>query len=83
MKSKKHITPAEAAKQLGISERTLANYRTEGRGPKWKKVDGKVMYENVAVKEYPSRQKRQSMWDRHEPVVLNWKAPAKTQHHDV
>lgn len=83
MKSKTHITPTETAKRLGISERTLANYRTEGRGPKWGKVDGKVMYENVAVNEYQSRQKRQAMWDHHEHVVLNWKAPAKTQHNDV
>lgn len=85
MKPKKYITPAEAAARMGINERTLANYRSEGHGPKWVKIKNRIMYEELTVKADLSRQKSRAFWERQQeqPIALNWKAPTKPQHHDV
>ena len=38
------LTPAEAAEYIGVSEGTLANYRSKGLPPKYSKPIGKVYY---------------------------------------
>lgn len=78
-----YITPAEAAKRMCISERALTNLRYEKRGPKWVKLKGKIMYDELTVKADLSRQRSASFWENQEPVVLNWRAPAKAPHLDV
>lgn len=38
----KYLTPREIAEQLGVDERTLANWRWRGDGPPWRKLgDGR------------------------------------------
>ena len=83
MKQKTYITPAEAAKRMGIGEKALANLRSEGRGPKFVKIKNRVMYEELTVKADLSRQKSAAFWKRSEPIALNWRAPAKAPHLDV
>jgi len=43
------LTPAQVAVQLGISEKTLANWRSLGHGPDSMKLGGRVRYEEAAV----------------------------------
>lgn len=38
------LTPAEMAARLKVSEKTLANNRSKGVGPKFRKVGGRVRY---------------------------------------
>jgi excisionase family DNA binding protein len=46
------LTNAEVARILGITPRTLENWRQQGRGPEYLK-DGKVVrYERAAVERY-------------------------------
>ena len=39
------VTPKEAAKFLGVSVNTLANWRVQRRGPPFKKQNSRVLYE--------------------------------------
>lgn len=45
------LTPAEVAGELRITEKTLANWRSLGRGPAFVKVGGRVRYRRQAVDE--------------------------------
>jgi hypothetical protein len=38
------MSRADAAKYLGISEKTLANRQAKGKGPRGKKVLGRIFY---------------------------------------
>ena len=40
-----YISAKEVERALGISEKTLANWRSQGRGPIYYKLGGKVRYE--------------------------------------
>lgn len=40
----KIYTTEEAAKYLGVSERTLQNWRGDGKGPKYNKPTDKLVY---------------------------------------
>lgn len=40
----KHLTPAELARRWGISEKTLANWRSLHRGPQAVKVGRSIRY---------------------------------------
>lgn len=44
-----YMTPEEAAPLLRISARTLANWRSKGIGPGYKKMGGKVVYSRASV----------------------------------
>lgn len=46
------LTAVEAAKVLGITPGTLANWRAYGTGPKYVKVGGRVRYHVADVKAY-------------------------------
>jgi predicted DNA-binding transcriptional regulator AlpA len=35
--------PAEVAEVLGVEEKTLANWRSQGKGPKYRKPGGKFV----------------------------------------
>lgn len=43
------LTPASAAVHIGVSEATLATWRSRGNGPAYIKRCGKVLYRRVAV----------------------------------
>jgi predicted site-specific integrase-resolvase len=44
------VRPQEAARFLGFSAKTLANWRYEGKGPKWVRRGGRIFYEYAALK---------------------------------
>jgi predicted DNA-binding transcriptional regulator AlpA len=46
------LRPAEVAEVLGVSERTLANWRCASAGPSYVKAGGRVGYRESAVEEY-------------------------------
>ena len=43
------LNPAEAAALLEVSERTLARYRSRGKGPAFERIDGQVRYARANV----------------------------------
>lgn len=38
------LTPSAAAERLGVKPATLAAWRTQRRGPTWRKIGGSVRY---------------------------------------
>ncbi|HEX5409185.1 MAG TPA: helix-turn-helix domain-containing protein [Gemmatimonadaceae bacterium] len=44
-------TPA-AARQLGLSERTVSNWRLQGRGPEYLKLGKRVLYSTHALERF-------------------------------
>lgn len=62
-----HLTPAETAKQLGLkSAGTLANWRAQGRGPRYVKHGRRVLYPVAAIEVY----KRESFTAQPSTAVL-------------
>jgi len=45
-------TPAELAAYLKKSEGTLANWRSQGKGPRWTKPGGSILYDWADVDEW-------------------------------
>lgn len=70
-----HLTPAQVAKKLDISEGTLANMRSKDMGPRWVKVGGKVVYKSEDVSRYISNNASSIYWNNKKPIALNWRAP--------
>lgn len=80
LKSKyKWISVKDAATKLNITERTLSKWRANGKGPKYKTERGIVKYEADSVSAHVNKHQTNG-FAKYEPVVLNWKAPAITQH---
>lgn len=54
MVGSEYLTPYALHKRWGaaISPKTLANWRTKCRGPRWAKIGGRVVYPLEAVLEY-------------------------------
>jgi hypothetical protein len=77
-KTSKYMTPAEVAKKLGMTEGTLANWRSKDMGPRWITVAGKIVYKSEAVSIYISNSASSIYWNTKTPIALNWKAPSKT-----
>lgn len=48
----KLLTTKEVADILKLSEQTIAQWRSEGRGPEWLKIVGVVRYEEEAVRSW-------------------------------
>ncbi|QOG13317.1 helix-turn-helix domain-containing protein [Arcobacter sp. FWKO B] len=58
-KNKITLNEATVAKIIGVSSSTLSNWRKEGLGPNYKKIDnGKVIYTKQAIAEWLSQTKR-------------------------
>jgi predicted site-specific integrase-resolvase len=49
-----HLNQRSLANRWGISEATLERWRTEGIGPKYLKLVGRVVYRLVDIEEYES-----------------------------
>lgn len=47
-------TPGRLAKYLELSEQTLANWRSRGRGPAWAKIGGQVRYRDRDIEAFIS-----------------------------
>jgi predicted site-specific integrase-resolvase len=58
----KHLNQAELAERWGVSEATLERWRSDGNGPIFMKLQGRVLYrlEDVELYEIQCRQKSTS-----------------------
>ena len=59
----RYLRTQEAARFLGLSERTLEKHRTYGTGPTYRKLGGRVVYRLEDVEEYEREQIRASTAD--------------------
>lgn len=50
--TEEYLTPAEAARPTRRSVRTLARMRAEGRGPKYHREGGRVLYPLSGLQEW-------------------------------
>lgn len=57
------IDPPSAAQEMGISNKTLANWRVLGKGPGHYKIGGKVMYRRAEVHAWLVQRRRTSTSD--------------------
>lgn len=50
----RHLTTAEVSKYFGgnLSVRTLNNWRSQGKGPKFLRLEGKIMYPIEELKKW-------------------------------
>lgn len=51
-----YLTPAELAKRLQRHKRTLANWRSAGKGPPWKTFGQSVYYPTDTLLDWEARQ---------------------------
>lgn len=49
------LSPYEVAAQLGISAKTLANWRSRGQGPEYQKIGSRVGYRPVDLRRFLKR----------------------------
>ena len=54
------LTRDAAASELGLSRKTLDNWRVAGRGPKFCKLGARVLYPQSEIDAYKARNLRQS-----------------------
>jgi predicted DNA-binding transcriptional regulator AlpA len=55
-----HINQRQLAKRWGVSERSIERYRTEGTGPCYLKINGRVVYSVIDVEAWEQSRKRLS-----------------------
>jgi hypothetical protein len=48
----RHLNVAQAAEYLGVGESTLNKARVSGRGPKFSKVLGRIIYRQEVLDQY-------------------------------
>lgn len=51
---KKYLRPNEVAEILRVSPKTLANWRSLGKGPDWHRHGGLVVYPSAGLDTFPS-----------------------------
>lgn len=69
----RHLRTIEAARYLGLSDRTLEKHRTYGTGPIYRKIGGRVVYTLDDLQAWSERGARRSTTD---PEAL-FVSPAK------
>lgn len=69
----RHLRTAEAARFLGLSDRTLEKHRSYGTGPIYRKIGGRVVYTLEDLRAWSERGARRSTTDPDALVV----SPAK------
>ena len=57
------LSPGHTAGRLGVRESTLANWRWNGRGPRYCKVGSRIMYREIDLADWLETQVRQSTSD--------------------
>lgn len=62
MENKRYLTPAELTERWSgrINVRTLANWRSAGRGPKFARLGGVIMYPVAEIEAFENRSTVQS-----------------------
>jgi hypothetical protein len=48
----RHLTQAQLAKRLGVSQRTLEGWRYRGKGPAYLRLEGRVAYRLTDVEQF-------------------------------
>jgi predicted DNA-binding transcriptional regulator AlpA len=71
----RHLRTAEAARFLGLSDRTLEKHRSYGTGPVYRKIGGRVVYTLDDLQAWSERGARRSTTDPDAQYV----SPAKRQ----
>lgn len=46
------LSPREAAKTLNRAPKTLASWRSMGRGPRWRKLEGRIAYRIADLRQF-------------------------------
>lgn len=69
----RHLRTPEAARFLGLSDRTLEKHRSYGTGPVYRKIGGRVVYTIDDLQAWSERGARTSTSDPNAQVV----SPAK------
>jgi len=59
----RHLRTAEAARFLGLSDRTLEKHRSYGTGPIYRKIGGRVVYTLDDLQAWSERGARRSTTD--------------------
>jgi predicted DNA-binding transcriptional regulator AlpA len=82
----RHLRTPEAARFLGLSDRTLEKHRSYGTGPIYRKIGGRVVYTLDDLQAWSQRAARRSTSDPNAQVVSPAKrhlavAPAFTSAH--
>jgi predicted DNA-binding transcriptional regulator AlpA len=55
---RKFLTPKEVAAIYGIAEKTLANWRSQGKGPAYHKLGGKVRYADSDMEDWVKQSRK-------------------------
>lgn len=55
---RKYLTPKEVAVIYGIAEKTLANWRSQGKGPAYHKLGGKVRYADIDIEDWVKQSRK-------------------------
>lgn len=69
----RHLRTPEAARFLGLSDRTMEKHRSYGTGPVYRKIGGRVVYTIEDLQAWSLRGARTSTSDTNAQIVL----PAK------
>jgi hypothetical protein len=67
----RHLNQVELARRWSLSHRTLERWRWEGRGPRYLKVGGRVVYRVADIEAFEAEQLRTSTLA---PVPIVWGA---------
>lgn len=84
----RHLRTAEAARFLGLSDRTLEKHRSYGTGPIYRKIGGRVVYTLDDLRAWSERAARRSTTDPDALIVSPAKpvvsggAASRSQHAD-
>ena len=74
----RYLCTKEAARFLGLSQRTLEKHRTYGTGPRYSKLGGRVVYSIDDLQEWVNRGLKTSTSDPGHGTVLPAKRHAAT-----
>ncbi|MBI1686785.1 helix-turn-helix transcriptional regulator [Caulobacter hibisci] len=74
----RRLSTPEAARFVGLSNRTLEKHRSYGTGPVYEKIGGRVVYAVADLEAWLARGRRSSTSERTAEVVLPAKAHAAT-----
>jgi len=65
----RHLRTPEAARFLGLSDRTLEKHRSYGTGPVYRKIGGRVVYTLGDLQAWAQRGERRSTSDTDADVI--------------
>lgn len=76
----RHLRTVEAARFLGLSDRTLEKHRSYGTGPVYRKIGGRVVYTLADLQAWSERGARRSTTDPDAQIVSPAKRSSSAPH---